>query len=73
MIRIFPLPAAQASPPRQPMAVLRSPTDPELWAAHSVDPFGGVGPRCSPFMSRQDAEAFARAAGELAEPHDEAA
>jgi hypothetical protein len=55
------------------LAVLRCPTDPELWAAYSVAPFGGVGPRCTDFVpSPQAAEALARTLGDLAEPFDEA-
>jgi hypothetical protein len=62
------------TPDRQPLAVLRMPADPQLWAVHSVDPMGGVGPRCADIQSsREAAEALAQAIGLLTEPHDEAA
>lgn len=65
---------APQSGPQQWLTVLRSPSDPELWAAYALTPCGGVGPRCSDFLpSREGAETLARALGVLADPFDEAA
>lgn len=44
------------------------------WAAYTVTPAGGVGPQASPaFDAAHEAEAWARAFGQLADPYLEAA
>jgi hypothetical protein len=54
--------------------VERSSVDPPEWSVYSVTPHGGVGARCyGPIADKREAEAWAVAAGALADPIDEAA
>ncbi len=55
-------------------AVERALAQPGQWGVYNVTPAGGVGPLAAPLMpEREQAEAWARAFGRLADPCVEAA